>query len=376
VRRNFDDGTRLVRCEKGGKEMKASLGLCFFSILACLAVAGCQGPAAAASISPAATPTFNPSGGSYAANQSVTISCATADSTIYYTTDGTTPTTSSAQYSSPVTASVDPATTLKAIAASPGYSTSSVGSASYTIAYPQAAAPTFSPSGGPYAANQSVTISCATADSTIYYTTDGTTPTTSSAQYSGPVTASVDPAATLKAIAAAPLHSASSVGSATYRLYVIGDTGPAGGKIFYDRGSYSDGWRFLEAALGDQTPSHTYIQWWNGSYVFVGTYDWIGEGKYNTATIIAAQGSGSYAASLCAGLSLGGYSDWFLPSRQELYLLYTNRAAAGLGGFGDDAYWSSSQSSKNDACAYYFTTGDLVDHNKLVGNSVRAVRSF
>jgi Chitobiase/beta-hexosaminidase C-terminal domain len=79
----------------------------------------------------AATPTFNPVAGTYASAQSVIISCSTPSSTIYYTTNGSTPTTSSAVYSSPVSVSVSE--TLKAIATAPAYTQSAVGSAAYTI---------------------------------------------------------------------------------------------------------------------------------------------------------------------------------------------------------------------------------------------------
>lgn len=80
----------------------------------------------------AATPTFSPSGGSYSSSQTVTISCATPSSTIYYTTNGTTPTTSSPVYSSSI--SVSATSLVQAIATASGYSQSNVGSANYTIA--------------------------------------------------------------------------------------------------------------------------------------------------------------------------------------------------------------------------------------------------
>ncbi len=78
-----------------------------------------------------ATPTFSPAAGTYSETQNVTISCATTDATIYYTTNGTTPTTSSSVYSSPIT--ISETTTVKAIAMKQGMSNSSVASATYTI---------------------------------------------------------------------------------------------------------------------------------------------------------------------------------------------------------------------------------------------------
>jgi hypothetical protein len=162
---------------------------------------------------PAATPTFNPTAGTYSSAQTVTISDSTSGSTIYYTTNGTTPTTSSAVYSSAITVSATE--TLETIATKTGYSQSAVGSAAYTINGP-AATPTFNPTAGTYSSAQTVTISDSTSGSTIYYTTNGTTPTTSSAVYSSAITVSVNE--TLKAIAMASGYTQSAVGSAAYAI--------------------------------------------------------------------------------------------------------------------------------------------------------------
>jgi hypothetical protein len=79
----------------------------------------------------AATPTFSPAGGTYTSAQTVTISDTTTGATIYYTTNGTTPTTSSTRYTVPI--SVSATETIKAIAVAAGFSQSRVGSAAYTI---------------------------------------------------------------------------------------------------------------------------------------------------------------------------------------------------------------------------------------------------
>lgn len=79
----------------------------------------------------AATPTFSPVAGSYAAPQAVTISSTSPGVTIYYTKDGSTPTTSSSQYIGPVIISATG--TLKAIAIGGGFTISPTGSAAYTI---------------------------------------------------------------------------------------------------------------------------------------------------------------------------------------------------------------------------------------------------
>src|SRR5208282_4782932 len=81
--------------------------------------------------SQAATPTFSPVAGTYTSAQSVTISCSTPSSTIYYTTNGTTPTTGSPVYSTPI--AVSTSQTVQAIATATGFTQSAVGSAAYTI---------------------------------------------------------------------------------------------------------------------------------------------------------------------------------------------------------------------------------------------------
>jgi hypothetical protein len=166
------------------------------------------------SLPSASMPTFSPASGSYSSAQSVTISDATSDATIYYTTNGTTPTTSSTQYTGPIT--VSSTETLQAIATASGDRNSAAASASYTIniSLPSVATPTFSPTPGAYTSAQAVTLSDATSGATIYYTTTGTTPTTSSTRYSGPIT--VSSTETLQAIAVATGDSA--VASAAYTI--------------------------------------------------------------------------------------------------------------------------------------------------------------
>jgi N-acetylneuraminic acid mutarotase len=157
----------------------------------------------------AATPTFSPSTGAYNSAQTVSISDATPGVTIYYTTNGTMPSTSSSVYSGPIT--VSSTETLEAIAVETGYSTSLVAKATYDF---NVATPTFSVPGGTYTSAQTVTISDATSGSSIYYTTDGTTPTLSSSVYSTPIT--VSSSETVQAIAIVSGTSSSAVGSAVY----------------------------------------------------------------------------------------------------------------------------------------------------------------
>src|SRR5437899_432724 len=162
-----------------------------------------------------ATPTFSPGAGTYTGSVTVTISDATSGATIYYTTDGSTPTTSSAVYSGALTFTQN--TTLKAMAAASGMTNSGVASATYTVQQQQqVATPTFSPGGGIYTGSVTVTISETTSGATVYYTTDGSTPTTSSAVYTGALT--FTQTTTLKAMAAASGMTNSAVASATYTV--------------------------------------------------------------------------------------------------------------------------------------------------------------
>jgi hypothetical protein len=158
-----------------------------------------------------AVPVFSLAGGTYSQVQTVSISSATSGATIYYTTDGSTPTTGSTLYTGPV--SITQSTTLRAMAAKSGLANSDVAGVTYTL---QAAAPTFNPPGGGYLLPKNVSLSSASPGVTIYYTTDGSTPTTSSTVYTGPFMVSVAPATTVKAIAVRNGWSQSSVSSATY----------------------------------------------------------------------------------------------------------------------------------------------------------------
>jgi Galactose oxidase-like, Early set domain/Chitobiase/beta-hexosaminidase C-terminal domain/Glyoxal oxidase N-terminus len=160
------------------------------------------------------TPVFSPTSGTYTSAQSVTITDATAGAAIYYTTNGTTPTTASLLYTGPI--AVASTETLKAMAAESGYGSSGVATATFTIA---AAVPVFSPKPTSYTSTQSVTISDSTAGAAIYYTANGTTPTTSSNLYTGPIT--VSSTVTIKAIAAAPGYSHSGVATALYTIAAI-----------------------------------------------------------------------------------------------------------------------------------------------------------
>ena len=158
-----------------------------------------------------ATPTIQNNG-----NNAVSITTETVGATIYYTTDGTTPTTSSTEYTVPLTENIS-GVTIKAIAVKEGMITSVVGSNAVIL---QCAEPVIARSG-----NDGFTISCSfpASDVTIYYTTDGSAPTTSSSSISsGGIVSSTLPV-TVNAMAVATNYDNSDVATATLKQGMDGD---------------------------------------------------------------------------------------------------------------------------------------------------------
>ena len=157
--------------------------------------------------------------------------------------------------------------------------------------------------------------------------------------------------------------------------FKVGGTGLAGGYIFYDKGSYSDGWRYLEAAPNDLSKTYEY----GGYGTTIGnTSTAVGTGKSNTEAIVKKLGNGTYAAKACSDYTYNGYDDWFLPSKDELNLMYTNLHKKGLGNFSDSYYWSSSEISDSDAWNQLFSYGNQssYDFRDYDGNCVRPIRAF
>ena len=153
----------------------------------------------------------------------------------------------------------------------------------------------------------------------------------------------------------------------------IGDT-YHGGIVFYLDGIGGG----LTAAIGDQS---TVAVWGCYGVIITGADGTaIGTGNQNTIDIEAECTTSGIAADLCANLILSGYSDWFLPSRDELELMYINLHSQGLGSFSNDYYWSSSEWGGNDSWYVYFADGTVSYLHppiyKASAISVRAIRAF
>jgi len=157
--------------------------------------------------------------------------------------------------------------------------------------------------------------------------------------------------------------------------YVLGDTGPAGGLIFYDSGSFhSDGngnWRYLEAATADLGS----VSMKSAQTLTAGTGTAIGTGKANTTLLIA---SGiSPAATLCVNHNGGGYTDWFFPSIIEMWEMYNNLYVTGRSSFtADVTYWSSSENTASYAWYVHFTNANQAVWFKTSSSGIRAARAF
>ncbi len=154
----------------------------------------------------------------------------------------------------------------------------------------------------------------------------------------------------------------------------VGQTGPGGGIVFFDKGNTNGGWQYLESATSDQS---TGIAW--GCYVtsIPGTQLTVGSGETNTSLIVAGCNEASFAAKLCNDLVSGGQSDWFLPSRDELNLMYKNLHQNSQGNFTAANYWSSTEFDFPDyAWFFFFGSGNAYGTFKNDTRRVRAVRAF
>lgn len=125
---------------------------------------------------------------------------------------------------------------------------------------------------------------------------------------------------------------------------VVGSKGPGGGIVFYDAGSVQPWGRFLEVApatwmLGQKSISKP----WGCKGIDVATKTEIGSGKSNTEQIVSACSESDIAAKVVSDLTINGFDDWFLPSKDELSALISSQKLAGV--YSDYDYWTSSQAS-------------------------------
>jgi hypothetical protein len=159
---------------------------------------------------------------------------------------------------------------------------------------------------------------------------------------------------------------------ATPVTYTIGQSA-LGGVIAYINGGGSTGTSGLVATSADVSTGGA--EWGcQGTEISGADGTAIGTGNQNTIDIMAGCASGGIAARLCGDLVQGGYSDWYLPSKDELNALYINRVA--IGGFANSEYWSSSEVDPYYAWIQNFNGGSQSNFLKVITRSARAIRSF
>lgn len=141
--------------------------------------------------------------------------------------------------------------------------------------------------------------------------------------------------------------------------------GPAGGYIAYDKGIFSDGWRYME--IHPTTLNYTSAgvggKWGNMNNFISGTYSEFGKGLENTIAIVNNSSDANCAAKLCYNLTLNGYSDWFLPSIQELYQMSTELRRAGI-----SIHYSAWSSTQVNADFANCTSNTLSDPSTIIIN--------
>lgn len=158
---------------------------------------------------------------------------------------------------------------------------------------------------------------------------------------------------------------------AYWRPYIVGEPGPAGGFVFYDKGEFTDGWRYMEVWTSAEEGNH---QWKTSNTWTEGTSIDIGSGYANTYTVMS--GAEHPAAAIVRSATHGGFEDWFLPSRNELELIYENLIKQGVGAYTYAYHWTSSEFGEALASVLYFYNGNFISDNKTTENRVLAVRAF
>ena len=153
----------------------------------------------------------------------------------------------------------------------------------------------------------------------------------------------------------------------------IGDT-YQGGIIFYLDGNGGG----LIAAPSDQATVNDFPDWGCiGSPILGADGLAVGTGAQNTIDIENGCTTSGTAADICSNLILGGFSDWFLPSIEELETMYLNiGSGSNIGNFVSTKYWSSSEKDDIYAWNWEFSSG-YQDYNSKTSNKyVRAIRAF
>jgi len=131
------------------------------------------------------------------------------------------------------------------------------------------------------------------------------------------------------------------------RHYNVGDVGPAGGIVFYVNGQNTDDWTYLEVCPEEYEFS---APWGFYEVAITQTSTDVGSGKKNTDYLVSMTRSEGRdnAAYKCRQLVINGYTDWSLPSKDELALIYSTLYSEGVGALKDDWYWSSSVWDEDD----------------------------
>jgi len=228
--------------------------------------------------------TLSPSPGSFTTPQAVTLTDSTPGAVIHYTTDGSTPTTSSPVYTAAITVSAT--TTIKALATASGYSTSATVSGTYTLSTsstPVAATVGLNPAPAIYTTAQSVTLTDSTPGAVIHYTINGTTPTTSSPVYSGAI--SVSATTTIKALATASGYSTSLIVIGTYTISATAIPEAATVSMSPEPGSFTSA---QSVTLSDTTPGATIHYTTDGSAPTVDSPVYNGPVSVSATTTIQA----------------------------------------------------------------------------------------
>lgn len=175
-------------------------------------------------------------------------------------------------------------------------------------------------------------------------------------------------------------NSSNVVYSSEVSFRTSGYVGASGGYVFYDKGFVSNGWRYMEASPTDLTYNgSTLIKWGcSGTNVFQ-TLSTVGSGLENTNRILLNCADANCAARICDNYTVNGISDWFLPSRDEIYLMDASLDSfVQLGDSVNQTHWSSSEYNSTTALLVntFYSFGPAFGIAKTNNNLVRAVRRF